>query len=100
MDSVLFYRLIDAVRDSLDRAGRSGYSLQRAEHHDLWLDLGWLQDHLDESGHESVPLMWEGRALPAHDVMKVLARSGDRSLWRQQRSGAILLREDALLAAV
>ena len=64
MDTVLYYRLIDAVRDSLDRAGRHGYRLHRAERHERWLDLGWLQDHLDETGHDAVPLLWGDRPLP------------------------------------
>jgi hypothetical protein len=100
MDTVFFYRLIDAVRDSLDRAGRHGYTLHRAERHEVWLDLGWLQDHLEAAGHESVPLMWEGRALAAHEGLKVHARAPQRELWRTDRTGAILLSDDALIAAV
>src|SRR5439155_18893374 len=100
MDMVFFYRLIDAVRDSLDRAGRPGFTLHRAERHELWLDLGWLQDCLDEAGHECLPLMWEGRSLPAHDALRIHSRSGARRLWRCDRSGGILLRNDALVAAV
>jgi hypothetical protein len=100
MDTVFFYRLMDAVRDSLDRAGRHGYTLYRAQSHEHWLDLEWLQDFLEQRVYESVPLMWDGRALPVHDVVKVLSRAGERDVWRFDRSGAILLYEDALVAAV
>jgi hypothetical protein len=100
MDTALFYRLIDAVRDSLDRAGRHGYTLQRADRHEGWLDLRWLQDYLEESGHESIPLMWEGRALASHDSVKVACAANSRKLWRHDRTGEILLRDDALVAAV
>ncbi len=100
MDTVFFYRLMDAVRDSLDRAGRHGYTLYRAQSHESWLDLEWLQDFLEQRVYESVPLMWDGRALPSHDVVKVLLRSGERDVWRFNRNGAILLHEDALVAAV
>src|SRR5436190_5179685 len=100
MDTIFFYRLMDAVRDSLDRSGRHGYTLYRVQSHELWLDLEWLQDFLEQRVYESVPLMWDGRALPVHDVVKVLPRSGERDLWRFNRSGAILLYEDALVAAV
>jgi hypothetical protein len=100
MDWLLFYRLIDAVRDSLDRAGRHGYTLSRADRHDVWLDLSWLQDFLDDAGYESIPLMWEGRSLPAHDTITVHSRASERELWRSDRTGDILLCEDALLAAV
>src|SRR5262245_48213519 len=100
MDAIFYYRLMDAVRDSLDRAGRQGYTLYRAEGHEVWLDLVWLQEYLDATGHESVPLMWDGRALSVHDVVKVHSRSSDRELWRFNRTGEILLRDDALIAAV
>lgn len=100
MDTVLYYRLIDAVRDSLDRAGRHGYRLHRAERHERWLDLGWLQDHLDEAGHDAVPLLWGERPLSAHDTLKATPGDRTRELWRSGRSGEILLRDDALVAAV
>ena len=100
MDTVFYYRLMDAVRDSLDRAGRTGYALYRVESHELWLDLSWLQDFLETIGHESVPLLWEGRALSVHEVVKVHPRLNDRELWRFNRTGDILLREEALFAAV
>jgi hypothetical protein len=100
MDTIFYYRLMDAVRDSLDRAGRHGYTLYRAENHEAWLDLIWLQEYLDERGHEAVPLHWEGRALCVHDVVKVPSRASERELHRFNRTGAILLRDDALVAAV
>lgn len=100
MDTVFLYRLIDAVRDSLDRAGRHGYALHRADRHDVWFDLDWLQDYLHESGHESVPLMWEGRALPAHETWRIVRGSREREASRLDRTGEILLRDDALIAAV
>ena len=100
MDTLLFYRLIDAVRDSLDRAGRQGYTLFRADRHEVWLDFSCLQDFLEEVGYDSVPMMWDGRPLPAHDTVTVHSRASERELWRADRTGDILLCEDALLAAV
>jgi hypothetical protein len=100
MDSVFLYRLVDAVRDSLDRAGRHGYTLHRADRADAWLDPAWLQDYLEESEHEAVPLMWEGRAFTPHDTLKVLAWTDDRQLRRMDRTGEILLRQDALILNV
>jgi len=100
MDTVLSYRLIDAVRDSLDRAGRHGFTLFRAERSSVWLNLDWLQDYLDEGGHEAIPLMWGDRALAAHDSVRVTTWTTRRELFRADRTGEILLRDDALLAAV
>jgi hypothetical protein len=100
MDTVFLYRLMDAVRDSLDRADRQGYTLFRAERHEVWIDLPCLQEFLDQVGFESVPLMWEGRALSAHDTIAVHARAKDRELRRGDRTGDILLCEDALVVAV
>jgi len=98
MDTVFFYRLIDAVRDSLDRAGREPYALQRIVRHDEWVDFALLQDYLDAVGCDEVPLYWEGRSFPVHDSIKLLKRSDD--LRRIERTGGIFLREEALLAPV
>jgi hypothetical protein len=98
MDTVFLYRLIDAVRDSLDRCGREPYVLQRIVRHDQWLDFALLQDYLDQVGCDELPLHWEGRPLPAHDSIKLIKRTD--ALRRIERTGAIFLREDALLAPV
>jgi len=100
MDKVILYRLMDAVRDSLDRAGRHGFTLFRLDLAEAWFDLSWLQDYLEESGHDSVPLLWEGRPFPPHDTLRILDAEPDRRIQRQCRTGEILLREDVLLAAV
>jgi len=100
MDTVFLYRLIEAVRDSLDRCGRPPFVLRRLLRHEAWLDLDVLQDYLEGLGHESVPLVWEGRSLPAHDSVRLNTRAGGRSLFRVDRTGAILLCGEALVAAV
>ena len=100
MDAMILYRLLDAVRDSLDRAGRHGYVLHLADHAEDWFDLAWLQDYLEETGHDPVPLMWEGRALPPHGVLSLLAHAPEELVWRDRRTGEILLRDDALVAPV
>ncbi|HZE99563.1 MAG TPA: ATP-binding protein [Planctomycetota bacterium] len=97
---MLFYRLIDAVHDSLDRAGREGYTLDRLNRTEAWLDFGEFQDFLDEAGFESVPLVWEGRPLRAHDELRVNCRTGNHGLWRYDRTGQILLHGDALFCLV
>jgi hypothetical protein len=97
MDTVFLYRLIDAVRDSLDRAGREGYTLDRLVQHESWLDLEEFTRFLRETGFQSVPLMWEGRPLPEHEELQVSTRSGSRSLRRRGRTGSILLWRDALI---
>jgi hypothetical protein len=91
---------MDAVRDSLDRAGRHGFTLFRLDLAEAWFDLAWLQDYLEEFGHDSVPLLWEGRPFPAHDTLRILEAEPDRRIQRECRTGEILLREDVLLAAV
>jgi SpoVK/Ycf46/Vps4 family AAA+-type ATPase len=98
MDTLLHYRLIDAVRDSLDRAGREPYALGRLIQFDSWLDLEELDDFLDETGFQSVPLMWEGRALPGHNELKLCDRATSRALLSRGSTGRILLWGDALMA--
>jgi hypothetical protein len=100
MDTVLFYRLLDAIRDSLDRVGREPYTLDHLVSWSSWLDLWEFQDFLRETGHESVPLSWEGRDLTPFRDLKVNARTGDRELRTLCRTGEILLCRDALLASV
>jgi len=98
MDALFLYRLIDAVRESLNRAGREPYGLQRIVRHDEWLDLPLLQDYLDQIGCDELPLYWEGRPLPAHDSVKLRRRSD--GLRRVERTGGIFLHDDALLAPI
>lgn len=97
MDSVILYRVIDAVRDSLDRAGREPYRLDRLIRSETWLDLAEFQDFLEETGHQTVPLWWDGRPLSAHRELKVHARTGDRTLRPHGCSGEILLCGDAVV---
>ena len=100
MDKVILYRLMDAVRDSLDRAGRHGYSLHRLDRSPAWFNPAWLQDYLEQGGYDPVPLMWEGRALPSHDELRLLEASPQDQIWRETRTGEIGLRDDVLVAAV
>jgi hypothetical protein len=100
MDTVFLYRLIDAVQDSLDRVGREAYVLDRLSNTRSWLDLAELGHFLEETGHETVPLLWEGRALAPHDEWEVYGRAGSRKLRCLGRTGGIVLWQDALFAAL
>src|SRR6185295_17220656 len=100
MDTVFFYRLMDAVRDSLHRAGRESYTLDRLLGYETWLDLGEFQAFLQETGHEAVPLSWEGRDLSPFRDLRINVRIGDRRLRSLGSSGRIHLCKDALVAPV
>ena len=100
MDTVFLYRLMDAVRDSLDRAGRQGYSLFRLDRVESWFNLAWVQDYFEQSGHDLIPLLWEGRSLPGHDTLRILDGPPEVRIRRECRTGEILLRDDALFAVV
>lgn len=100
MDTFFFYRLMDAVRDSLHRAGRESYSLDRLLNYEAWLDLGEFQVFLQETGHDSVPISWEGRDLSPFRDLRINVRTGDRRLRSLGSSGQIHLCNDALLAPV
>src|SRR5579859_7898114 len=100
MDTVFLYRLFDAVQDSLDRVGREGYVLDRLSNSRSWLDLAELDRFLEETGHECVPLVWEGRAFYAHEDFEVRGPAGGRRLHRLGRTGGIVLWQDALVVAL
>lgn len=100
MDTVILYRLMDAVRDSLDRAGRHGYALFRVDRAENWLHPAWVQDYFQEAPHDALPLLWEGRPFLPHDTLKLCEGPPEHRIWREYRTGEILLRDDALYAAV
>ncbi len=98
MDTLFLYRLVEAVQDSLDRAGREGFSAWRAEGPDSWFDFDDLSVFLNLNGAESVPILWEGRALPELRTLRVLADGYHRKACHVHLSGRIRLLKDALVA--
>lgn len=100
MDTLFLYRLVEAVKDSLDRAGREGYALSRAGSIDDWFDLDDLSAFLDSRGAEAVPLLWDGRPLPELETLRVSVDGYSREAWRSHLTGRINLLDDALVAPV
>lgn len=100
MDTLFLYRLVEAVKDSLDRAGREGYALSRAEDLEDWFDLDDLSAFLGSRGAEAVPLLWDGRPLPGLETLRVSVDGYRREVWPPQVTGRIHLLDDALVAAV
>lgn len=101
MDTLFPYRLIEAIRRTLDRAGEEPFLLFRAEDPGDWFHLGWLQDFLDHEEHREIPLLWEdGRTLPPTDSLEVASELPGRGSYRLHRTGSVLIRREALIAAV
>ena len=63
MDFAIQYRLVEAVRRSLEGAGFTGFTLSRVESYSAWFDRAWMADYLDGLAVEEVPLLWEGLRL-------------------------------------
>ena len=99
MDTVFYYRVIDAVKRSLICAGQEGYSLFRAEDHEYWFYLEWLFDYLKTLDHRTIPFQWEGQSLPAFSCAEVQRKQGRlRKVCPQDDHGVIYLCGDALVA--
>ncbi len=100
MDTLFLYRLVEAVRDSLDRSGREGYSVSRAEGAGDWFDLEDLSAFLDARNADPVPLLWEGRPLPALESLSVSVDGYRREARPASLTGRIWLADDVLVAPV
>jgi len=100
MDTLFLYRLVEAVKDSLDRAGRDGFSAWRAASPDSWFDLDDLSVFFKLNGAEEVPLLWGGRPLPQLRTLRVSVDGYRRKSWHCHLTGQICLLNDALVAPV
>lgn len=63
MDFAIQYRLVAAVRRSLEGAGFTGFILSRVESYSAWFERAWMADYLAGLAVEEVPLLWEGLRL-------------------------------------
>lgn len=98
MDTVFYYRVIDAVKRSLVVAGEEGFDLFRAEDHDHWFNLEWLFDYLRTVEHQTIPFLWEGQSLPLFSCAEIQWNGHRRRVIPQDDHGVIYLCRDALIA--
>ncbi len=63
MEFAIQYRLVDAVRRSLEAAGFTGFTLSRVESCSALFDHAWIADYLDGLEVEEIPFLWKGRRL-------------------------------------
>jgi hypothetical protein len=100
MDTVLHYRLIEAVRRSLEAAGRDGFALSRAEDPEDWFFMPWLCDYLEGVEHQPVPLLWHGRPLPEFVTLAADGAGYAQSVRRCDHHGLWVVRGNAVVASV
>lgn len=99
METFLYYRLIQAVRESILAAGHTGFHLARAESYSRWFDLDRLFTFASSMEHQVIPLFWEGRPLDHHDTLRVNRRGKRAHIYRDERDGILVIRREVCVAA-
>ncbi|HEU4339336.1 MAG TPA: ATP-binding protein [Planctomycetota bacterium] len=100
MDTFCLHRMVAAVRDSLSRAGRSGFSLWRVDDPERWFDLEWLFKFIETLDPVTLPLWAEGRPSPVFESRAVFVRGNRRTIWSEGREGMIYVAGDSLVTLI
>jgi hypothetical protein len=100
MDTFCLHRLVAAVRDSLSRAGRSGFTLWRVDDPERWFDTEWFFNFIETLEHSAIPLWADGRPSPAFESRAVFVRGNRRTIWRESREGMIFVAGDCAVTLV
>lgn len=100
METIFFYRLIEAVRQSLEAAGHTGFVLSLGERPYEWFDLDWLFDYAAKLDHAKPPFFWEGKPLAEFDSLRVGRTSDAVWVYRQSRNGIAVIRGELVFAVV
>lgn len=98
MDTFLFYRLIEAVHDSLEAGGWTGFRLSRAAEPWWWTEGGRLAEYLKARGAREAPLLWNGRTLPGFDALGIRRESTRRRLILEDAYRLAVVDEDVAVA--
>src|SRR5438876_3881597 len=100
MDTVFFYRLVEAVRQSLEAAGHPGLRFSFVDDPCGWFDLNRLFEYVEGVDHPRVPFLWEGMALPEFDSLRVTREYSDVRVYRTARNGIAVVRGDVAFAVL